>query len=101
MDVVIVLGRDGLPIDSYATNGVDPENIAALVPSVVGACSRLGSASGRGEFGAGIVEFAAGMVLVAALTPETLLAILVQPGTNVGILLYEIQRHRSAIAGLL
>jgi len=33
--------------------------------------------------------------------PESLLAIFVKGGTNVGSLLYELQRHRAAIAELL
>lgn len=101
VDAVIVLGRDGLPIDASTSDGVDAEGVAALVPAVVAACARLGGAAGRGEFGSGVVEFASGMVLVSSITAETLLAILVAPRTNVGVLLYEIQRHRASIAGLL
>lgn len=101
VDAVIVLGRDGLPIDAQTSNGLDSEGIAALVPSVVSACNRLGGVAGRGDFGSGAVEFASGMMLVSAITPDTLLAILVAPDTNAGAILYEIQRHRSSIAGLL
>ncbi|HEX9729814.1 MAG TPA: roadblock/LC7 domain-containing protein [Gemmatimonadales bacterium] len=101
VDAVILLGRDGLPIDAQAGNGLDPDGLAALIPSVVAACNRLGTAAGRGDFGTGVVEFAAGMLLVSAITPETLLAILVAADSNAGVLLYEIQRHRSAIAELL
>lgn len=101
VDAVIVLGRDGLPIDSHATDGFDTDSVAALVPTVVSACNRLGSAAGRGEFGTSVVEYDAGMIMVTGLTADTLLAILVAPATNIGALLYEIHRHRSAIADLL
>ncbi len=101
VDAVLVLGRDGLPIDAKVNDGLDAEGLAALVPSIVAACTRLGTAAGRGEFGASVVEFADGIALVSAVTPETLLAILVRPDTNVGALLFELRRHRSAIAGLL
>ncbi len=98
---VIVLGRDGLTIDAQAGNGVDPDGLAALVPPVVDACGNLGTAVGGGEFDTGLVEFERGLALVAGLTPDTALAILVRPGVNVGSLLYEFRRHRPAIAGLL
>lgn len=101
VDAVIVLGRDGLPIDAHAANGVDSEGVAALVPSIVAACNRLGVASGRGDFGTGVVEYASGLAIVSAVAPEAILAILLRPDTNIGPLLFELRRHRSAIAGLL
>ncbi len=101
VEAVIVLGRDGLAIDSRTTNGVDSESVAALVPSVVESCNRLGDAGGRGEFGFGVVEFDNGLAVIAELTADTLLTILVRPDINIGQLLFELQRHRSAIAHLL
>lgn len=101
VEAVIVLGRDGLPIDAHASNGVDTEGVAALIPSIVAACNRLGSASGRGDFGTGVVEYARGLALVSVVAPEAILAILVDQDTNVGPLLFELRRHRSALAGLL
>jgi len=100
-DAVIVLGRDGLVIDSRVRNGLDSENLAALVPSVVESCNRLGDAGDKGEFGMGVVEYTDGLMIVADLTSESLLAILVQRNTNVGNLLYELKRHRASIAQLL
>jgi len=101
VEAVIVLGRDGLPIDSRTENGVDSESVAALVPSVVESCNRLGDAGGRGGFGFGVVEFDNGLAVIAELTPDTLLAILIRQDINIGQLLFELQRHRAAIAHLL
>src|SRR6266568_4052691 len=92
VDAVVVVGRDGLPIDSRTANGVDAESVAALLPSVINSMAQLGQAGGRGDFGAGVLEFGAAVAL---------LVVLVQPSTNVGALLYDLRRHRSAIAGLL
>ena len=100
VQAVIVLGRDGLTIDAN-TNGLDADGLAALVPSVIASCTRLGVAAGRGEFGTGVVEFGDGLAVLAAITQETLLAVFVDRGVNIGPLLYELQRHRGAIAGLL
>lgn len=98
---MIILGLDGLPIDAHAADGLDTEGLAALVPSVVASCNKLGGAAGRGGFATSVVEYSEGLVLVAEITPEALLAIFFKPNTNVGSLLYELRRHRAAIAQLL
>jgi len=101
VDAVVVVGRDGLPIDSRTTNGLDPEGVAALLPSVIKHMSQLGDAGERGEFGTAVLEFGRGLAVVAVLNADALLIVLVQPATNVGGLLFDLRRHRSAIAGLL
>jgi predicted regulator of Ras-like GTPase activity (Roadblock/LC7/MglB family) len=101
VDAVIVLGRDGLTIDSVAGNGLDTDGLSALIPSVAAACTRLGAAAARGEFSSGVVEFGRGMIVVSVLTSEVLLAIVVAAGVNIGALLFELHRHRASIAGLL
>jgi len=101
VDAVVVVGRDGLPIDSRTQNGVDADNVAALLPSVINAMVQLGQAGGRGDFGTGVLEFGGGLAVVSVLSADALLIVLVQPSTNVGPLLYDLRRHRSAIAGLL
>jgi predicted regulator of Ras-like GTPase activity (Roadblock/LC7/MglB family) len=97
----IVLGRDGLPIDSASMNGLDPDGVAAVVPALVSACSGVGAAGGCGAFDTGVVEFAGGLALVTSVTPDALLTIIVSPETNIGSLLFEIRKHRPAIAKLL
>jgi predicted regulator of Ras-like GTPase activity (Roadblock/LC7/MglB family) len=101
VEAVILLSRDGLTIDAHAANGVDTEGLAALVPSVVAACGRLGMAARRGDFGASLVEYADGMVLVAELGADALLTVFFRRGTNVGSHLFELHKHRAAIAELL
>ena len=101
VEAVVVLGRDGLTIDAVASDGLDTDGLAALVPSVVASCTRLGNAAVRGEFAIGAVEYAGGVIVVAALSSDALLAVLVRGGTNIGGLLYELHRHTPAIAGLL
>jgi uncharacterized protein len=101
VDAVIVLGRDGLTIDATARDGLDTDGLAALIPSVIAACNRLGTASGRGDFATCVVEFGRGLLVLSILTSDSMLAIVVAPETNVGTLLFELQRYRPAIAGLL
>src|SRR3972149_2684997 len=96
VEAVIILGRDGLTIVAVTKDGVDADGLAALVPSVVASCARLGNAATRGDFKLGAVEDAGGMIVVTALSAEALLAVFVQAGTNVGGLLYELHRHAPA-----
>jgi predicted regulator of Ras-like GTPase activity (Roadblock/LC7/MglB family) len=101
VDGVIVLGQDGLTIDAATSDGLDADGLAALVPSVVAACTQLGEAASRGEFGLSAVEYGGGLAIICVLTSEALLAVFVQANVNVGPLLYELHRHRPAIAALL
>jgi predicted regulator of Ras-like GTPase activity (Roadblock/LC7/MglB family) len=101
IDAVVVVGRDGLPIDSRIHNGMDAESIAALLPSVINGMTQFGEAAGRGSFGTGVLEFGGGLAVVAVLSPDALLVVLAQASSNVGELLYDLRRHHSAIAGLL
>lgn len=101
VDAVLVVGRDGLPIDSRTRDGVDAEGIAALLPGVVRGVTELGSAAGRGDFAAAVLEFGRGLAVVAVLHADAVMVVLVAPQTNVGGLLFDLQRHRAALAGLL
>jgi predicted regulator of Ras-like GTPase activity (Roadblock/LC7/MglB family) len=98
---VILLGHDGLTIDSFISTGLDPDSVSALVPSVIDSCSQVGAESGREKFVTGVMEYSGGFAVIAQLTPETLLAILAKPDANIGTLLYDLRRHRVAIAKLL
>ncbi len=101
VDGVILLGHDGLTIDSFVSGNLDTDSVSALVPSVIDSCNRVGAESGRERLTTGVVEYTGGFLVIAQLTPETLLAILVKPDVNVGSLLYDLRRHRVAIAELL
>ena len=72
------------------------DGLAALVPSVVAACGRFGNASQRGDFGTGVIEYKNGIALISMINAETLLAIIVRANANIGQLLYELRRHRTA-----
>ncbi len=101
VDAVVVVGRDGLPIDAACVNGIDPDGVAALLPTAIRGMSELGSIGARGEFSTGVLEFGAGLAVVAVLHADAMLVILVRPDTNAGTLLFDLRRHRTAIAGLL
>lgn len=102
VEAVIILGSDGLPIDSLIRDGsTEAELLAALVPNVVQAGEQLGRHASRGALALSVMEFAAGLAVIANLSAQAKLLVLVRPRTNIGPLLYDLTRHRAVIAGLL
>lgn len=101
VDAAIVLGRDGLLIDSQAIPGLDPEDLAARIPPIIGPSDDLGNSAGRGELVTAILEHRQGIVIMSVLSAEAILVVLVQPSANIGQLLYELRRNREHIAALV
>jgi len=101
VEAVIILGNDGLPIDSVAANGTDTDLLAALIPNIVQACEQFGKSAARGALTTGVLEYASGFAVLANLTADAKLVIVLRTRTNLGPLLYDLSRFRAEIAGLL
>ena len=101
VDAAIVLGRDGLLIDSQAIQGLDVEDLAARIPAILVPADDLGKAAARGEVVTVILEHQQGIAIVSVLSVEAVLLVLVQPSANIGQLLYELRRNREHIAALV
>lgn len=101
VDAVIVLGRDGLLIDSQVIDGLNPEDLAARIPPIIGPADEFGAAAARGEIVTVILEHRQGIAIVSVLSAEAILLVLVQPEANIGQLLYELRRNREHIAALV
>ncbi len=101
VEAAIVLGRDGLLIDSQAVDGVDPEDLAARIPAIIGPADELGAAAGRGELLTAVLEHRDGLAIVSVLSADAILFVLVRPQANVGQLLFELRRNREHIASLV
>jgi len=101
VDAAIVLGRDGLLIDSQTVPGLDAEDLAARIPPIIGAADEVGGAAKRGEALTVVLELRQGVAIVSVLNAEAVLLVLVQPGAQIGQLLYELRRNREHIAALV
>lgn len=101
VEAAIVLGRDGLLIDSQVVPNVDAEDVAAHVPSIISAADELGAASARGTLTTAVLEYAGGIAVVSSLSADAVLLVLVAPSANVGQLLFELRRNREHIAALV
>jgi len=101
VDAAIVLGRDGLLIDSQTIEGMSAEDLAARIPPVLTPADELGVAAQRGELVTAVLEMRDGLAIVSALSAEAVLLVLVKPNANIGQLLYELRRNRQHIAALV
>ena len=101
VEAAVVLGRDGLLIDSQGVPGLDPEDLAARIPSIIGPADDLGNAVGRGDLVTAVLEHRGGLAIISVLTADAVLVVLVRPDANVGQLLFELRRNREHIAALI
>lgn len=96
-----VLGRDGLLIDSEANAGVDSEQIAAHVPSILQFADDLGGAAQIGALRTAVLEHVESTVVLSTLSAEVVLLVQLAPTANLGALLYDLRRHRAGLATLV
>lgn len=101
VDAAIVLGRDGLLIDSQLSPGMQADDIAARIPAIIGSADDLGSATNRGELLTAVLEHRNGLAIISVLSAEAILLVLVTPRANIGQLLFELRRNREHIAALV
>lgn len=101
VEAAIVLGRDGLLIDSQAVPGLDAEDLAARIPPIIAPADDLGAAAHRGELVTAVLEHRGGLAIVSVLSSEAILFVLVSAQANVGQLLFELRRNREHIAALV
>lgn len=101
IDAAIVLGRDGLLIDHHAEAGVDAEQVAAHVPSILQYAEELGNAAQQGTLLTAVHEHERGAIVMAAMSAEVVLLVLLQPDADLGALLFDLRRHRANIASLV
>lgn len=97
----VVLGHDGLVIAGDAENAADSERLAAHAPSVVAAAREFGAAAARGALTTAVLEYDAGLAVVAALSPDALLVVLLRADVEVAPLIYDLRRSRAQLAALV
>ena len=101
VEAAVILGRDGLLIDSQVVPGLDAEDLAARIPAIIGPADDLGKAAARGALVTAVLEHQTGLAVVSVLSPDAVLFVLVRPEANVGQLLFELRRNREQIAALV
>jgi len=100
IEAVVVLGRDGLLIDSQGPLQIDAEGLAARVPGRVAASDEIGSSTGRGATKMAVIEQENGYAVVSSIGDDALLCVLTTRNADLASLLYDVRRHRESIARL-
>lgn len=101
VEAALLLSGDGLPIEHAARAGFESETVAALAATLAQYAGRLGRGAGQGDLQTAVLEFSAGLLVLAAVGAGDWLAILARPDADVGPLLYDLRHHRPALAALL
>jgi predicted regulator of Ras-like GTPase activity (Roadblock/LC7/MglB family) len=101
VDAALVLGRDGLLIDSQSGAGIEPDDVAARISAIIAPADELGAVTGRGDLQTAVLEHQTGLAIVSVLSPEAILLVLVTPQANIAQLLFELRRNRDQIAALV
>lgn len=100
IEAVVVLGRDGLLIDSQSTAALDAEGLAARVPGIVASADDIGMTTARGAMRIALMEHETGYAIISSVGDDALLCVLTSPTADLGSLLYDVRRHRESIARL-
>ncbi|MBI4514046.1 MAG: roadblock/LC7 domain-containing protein [Gemmatimonadetes bacterium] len=98
---VLVVGGDGLLIDSAGRDRIDAEAAAAVAPGLVAQARELGSAAGREGAGCVVVEHGNGVSIVTQVSPDVLMIAFVKADAPFGRLLHELRHDRERIASLV
>jgi uncharacterized protein len=100
IEAVVVLGRDGLLIDSQGSMKIDSEGLAARVPGIVAAADEIGVTTGRGGMRMAVIEQEQGYAVISSVGDDALLCVLTSRNADLTSLLYDVRRHRESIARL-
>lgn len=100
VEAAVVLGRDGLLIDSQSTMELDAEGLAARIPGIVASADEIGDTTGKGTMRIALVEHENGYAVVSSVGDDALMCVLTTHAADLGSLLYDVRRHRESIARL-
>jgi predicted regulator of Ras-like GTPase activity (Roadblock/LC7/MglB family) len=100
VEAVVILGADGLLIETHDTAQSHAEALSARVPAVATAASQLGDSAGSGSAAMALLEFERGYGVVLRLSDHALLFVSATADVDLSGLLMELRRHRSSMAAL-
>jgi predicted regulator of Ras-like GTPase activity (Roadblock/LC7/MglB family) len=101
VEAVVILGADGLLIETHDSAQNRAEAIAARVPGVATAASQLGDSAGSGVTSMILLEFERGYGVVLRLSDQVLLFVSASSNVDLSGLLFDLRRNRSSMAALV
>jgi len=101
VEAVVLVSRDGLPIDHAARGDCDADALSALAVTVIRPAARIGETAHRGQLTRAVFEYAGGIAVLSLLGDGNALLVLLAPGADAGTMLYDLRRHAPALSALL
>ena len=101
VEAVVIVGADGLLIETHHTTQSHAESIAARVPGVATAAGLLGDAAQRGATTLSVMEFDRGYGVVLRLSDEAMIFVSANTDVALGDLVFDLRQHRSSMAALV
>ncbi len=96
----VVVGRDGFVIDGAAREGiVDAAAIGAVASAAVGASEGMGKE--LGELTQAMFEYSGGLIMMALLGYDAILAVVADVNANLGNVRFQIHKRVKLIEGAL
>ncbi|MGH7517250.1 MAG: roadblock/LC7 domain-containing protein [Gemmatimonadales bacterium] len=97
----VLVSADGLPIQHAGRRALEPDAVAALAATAARHGAALAEALELGPVETLVLECGVGLLAVARLGSDNWLLVLPADGADLGALLYDLRRHRPALASLL
>ena len=97
----VLVSGDGLPIQHAGGRTLEPDAVAALAATSARHAGTLAEALALGPMETMVLECAGGLIVLTRLGSGDWLLVLPADGADLGDLLYDLRRHRPALASLL
>jgi predicted regulator of Ras-like GTPase activity (Roadblock/LC7/MglB family) len=97
----VLVSGDGLPIQHAGRRTLEPDAVAALAATSARHAGALAEAVALGTMETMVLECAGGLIVLTRLGSGDWLLVLPADGADLGDLLYDLRRHRPALASLL
>lgn len=93
-----VMTRDGFPVVTMLSSGVDADRLSAISASMLSLSSRASSDLDRGELDQVLIRSKRGYIVLAQVDNDTVLSVLSRYESKLGMLLVETQKAAADIA---
>jgi len=97
----VVVGRDGIVIESAVSGKVDIDALGAMASTGMGTAEAMGNELGKGELNQMMVELEKGPILLSPLSKDELIAIVSDTTGNIGRIRYELKKNKERIIAAL
>lgn len=98
IEAVVVVGRDGFVIDGVTRSGaLDTDAVGAVISTGIGSSEVMGRELAVGDMTQAMFEYKGGMIVLALLGMDAILAVVADLNANLGNVRYQLKKRAPAI----